>query len=135
MEIRKHGQQVPFTTKDGSTIRSLLDLSNAPVVNQSLAEATRRRRAARSPGQPSTPARVAQQLRDQITQGRFQPGARLREEALAAGAATMVAANGAPSIWRMVGCAPMMWGAPSKDVAQRSADSATKRRGMGRRWW
>jgi mannose-6-phosphate isomerase-like protein (cupin superfamily) len=40
MEIRKHSQQVPFTTKDGSTIRSLLDLSNAPVVNQSLAEAT-----------------------------------------------------------------------------------------------
>jgi mannose-6-phosphate isomerase-like protein (cupin superfamily) len=40
MEIRKHAQQVPFTTKDGSTIRSLLDLSNAPVSNQSLAEAT-----------------------------------------------------------------------------------------------
>lgn len=40
MEIRKHSQQVPFTTKDGSTIRSLLDLSNAPVANQSLAEAT-----------------------------------------------------------------------------------------------
>ena len=40
MEIRKHGQQQPFTTKDGSTIRSLLDLSNAPVRNQSLAEAT-----------------------------------------------------------------------------------------------
>ncbi len=40
MEIRSHGQQVPFTTKDGSTIRSLLDLSNAPVRNQSLAEAT-----------------------------------------------------------------------------------------------
>ncbi len=40
MEIRNHGQQVPFTTKDGSTIRSLLDLSNAPVRNQSLAEAT-----------------------------------------------------------------------------------------------
>ncbi len=30
----------PFTTADGSTIRSLLDLSNAPVQNQSLAEAT-----------------------------------------------------------------------------------------------
>jgi len=40
MEIRKHGEQMPFTTKDGSTIRSLLDLSNAPVANQSLAEAT-----------------------------------------------------------------------------------------------
>ena len=40
MEVRKHSQQVPFTTKDGSTIRSLLDLSNAPVANQSLAEAT-----------------------------------------------------------------------------------------------
>lgn len=40
MEIRKHAEQVPFTTKDGSTIRSLLDLSNAPVRNQSLAEAT-----------------------------------------------------------------------------------------------
>jgi mannose-6-phosphate isomerase-like protein (cupin superfamily) len=40
MEIRKHAQQIPFTTKDGSTIRSLLDLSNAPVRNQSLAEAT-----------------------------------------------------------------------------------------------
>ncbi len=40
MEIRKHGEQVPFTTKDGSTILSLLDLSNAPVLNQSLAEAT-----------------------------------------------------------------------------------------------
>ena len=31
---------MPFTTKDGSTIRSLLDLSNAPVENQSLAEAS-----------------------------------------------------------------------------------------------
>ncbi len=40
MQICNHGQQVPFTTKDGSTIRSLLDLSNAPVRNQSLAEAT-----------------------------------------------------------------------------------------------
>lgn len=40
MEIRKHAEQIPFTTKDGSTIRSLLDLSNAPVRNQSLAEAT-----------------------------------------------------------------------------------------------
>jgi mannose-6-phosphate isomerase-like protein (cupin superfamily) len=40
MEIRKRDSQTPFTTKDGSTIRSLLDLSNAPVVRQSLAEAT-----------------------------------------------------------------------------------------------
>jgi mannose-6-phosphate isomerase-like protein (cupin superfamily) len=40
MEIRKHGEQLPFTTKDGSTIRSLLDRANAPVANQSLAEAT-----------------------------------------------------------------------------------------------
>jgi mannose-6-phosphate isomerase-like protein (cupin superfamily) len=40
MEIRKREEQEPFTTKDGSTIRSLLDLSNAPVKAQSLAEAT-----------------------------------------------------------------------------------------------
>jgi mannose-6-phosphate isomerase-like protein (cupin superfamily) len=40
MEIRQRRDQEPFTTKDGSTIRSLLDLSNAPVTNQSLAEAT-----------------------------------------------------------------------------------------------
>lgn len=40
MEIRSREHQTPFTTKDGSTIRSLLDLSNAPVANQSLAEAT-----------------------------------------------------------------------------------------------
>ena len=40
MEIRNRDQQIPFTTKDGSTIRSLLDLSNAPVQNQSLAEAS-----------------------------------------------------------------------------------------------
>ena len=40
MEIRNRETQVPFTTKDGSTIRSLLDLSNAPVAMQSLAEAT-----------------------------------------------------------------------------------------------
>ena len=39
MEIRKLEQQQPFTTKDGSTIRSILDLANAPVQNQSLAEA------------------------------------------------------------------------------------------------
>lgn len=40
MEIRQRENQAPFTTKDGSTIRSLLDLSNAPVAGQSLAEAT-----------------------------------------------------------------------------------------------
>lgn len=39
MEIRQRGAQKPFTTKDGSTITSLLDLANAPVRNQSLAEA------------------------------------------------------------------------------------------------
>ena len=40
MEIRQRDQQPPFTTKDGSTIRSLLDAANAPVRQQSLAEAT-----------------------------------------------------------------------------------------------
>lgn len=40
MEVRAIDQQSPFTTKDGSTIRSILDLSNAPVEKQSLAEAT-----------------------------------------------------------------------------------------------
>lgn len=40
MEVRQRDEQTPFTTKDGSTIRSLLDLSNAPVAKQSLAEAT-----------------------------------------------------------------------------------------------
>ena len=40
MEIRNRQDSAPFTTKDGSTIRSLLDLSNAPVKNQSLAQAT-----------------------------------------------------------------------------------------------
>lgn len=39
MEIRNLSEQAPFTTKDGSTIRSILDLSNAPVEKQSLAEA------------------------------------------------------------------------------------------------
>jgi mannose-6-phosphate isomerase-like protein (cupin superfamily) len=32
-------EQKPFTTKDGSTIRSILDRTNAPVEKQSLAEA------------------------------------------------------------------------------------------------
>lgn len=40
MEIRARDEAVPFTTVDGSTIRSLLDRSNAPVRMQSLAEAT-----------------------------------------------------------------------------------------------
>ena len=40
MIVRNLEQQVPFTTKDGSTIRSILDRSNAPVARQSLAEAT-----------------------------------------------------------------------------------------------
>ena len=40
MTINARDDQVPFTTKDGSTIRSLLDLTNAPVESQSLAEAT-----------------------------------------------------------------------------------------------
>lgn len=40
MEIRNRETQLPFTTKDGSTIRSLLDKSNAPVSHQSLAEAS-----------------------------------------------------------------------------------------------
>lgn len=39
MTLRQLRDQPPFTTIDGSTIRSLLDLSNAPVVHQSLAEA------------------------------------------------------------------------------------------------
>lgn len=39
MEIRNKANQKPFTTKDGSTITSLLDSANAPVRNQSLAEA------------------------------------------------------------------------------------------------
>jgi mannose-6-phosphate isomerase-like protein (cupin superfamily) len=40
MTINPLSAQPPFTTKDGSTIRSLLDRTNAPVQNQSLAEAT-----------------------------------------------------------------------------------------------
>ena len=39
MIIRQLSAQPPFTTKDGSTIRSILDRANAPVENQSLAEA------------------------------------------------------------------------------------------------
>ena len=40
MTINRLSAQQPFTTKDGSTIRSILDRTNAPVQNQSLAEAT-----------------------------------------------------------------------------------------------
>ena len=40
MHIVHIDTQAPFTTKDGSTIRSILDRTNAPVRNQSLAEAT-----------------------------------------------------------------------------------------------
>ena len=40
MEIRQLSDQPPFVTKDGSTIRSILDRANAPVEKQSLAEAT-----------------------------------------------------------------------------------------------
>ena len=39
MNVINLASQKPFTTKDGSQIRSILDLSNAPVQNQSLAEA------------------------------------------------------------------------------------------------
>ena len=40
MTIQNPASQPPFTTKDGSTIRSILDRTNAPVRNQSLAEAS-----------------------------------------------------------------------------------------------
>lgn len=40
MTVRQLAEQAAFTTKDGSTIRSILDRSNAPVTNQSLAEAS-----------------------------------------------------------------------------------------------
>lgn len=39
MTVQNLERQTPFTTKDGSTIRSILDATNAPVANQSLAEA------------------------------------------------------------------------------------------------
>jgi len=39
MTVLHLADQKPFTTKDGSTIRSILDRTNAPVENQSLAEA------------------------------------------------------------------------------------------------
>ena len=40
MTINALSALAPFTTKDGSTIRSILDRTNAPVEKQSLAEAT-----------------------------------------------------------------------------------------------
>ena len=40
MEVRNLEQQQPFTTADGSIIRSVLDRTNAPVQQQSLAEAS-----------------------------------------------------------------------------------------------
>jgi mannose-6-phosphate isomerase-like protein (cupin superfamily) len=39
MIVLNVSSQKPFTTKDGSRIRSILDRTNAPVRNQSLAEA------------------------------------------------------------------------------------------------
>lgn len=42
MTVNQLAEQTPFTTADGSTIRSILDGRNAPVENQSLAEATLR---------------------------------------------------------------------------------------------
>jgi mannose-6-phosphate isomerase-like protein (cupin superfamily) len=39
MTVQNLSAQPPFITKDGSTIRSILDRKNAPVQNQSLAEA------------------------------------------------------------------------------------------------
>lgn len=39
MIVENLSSQKPFTTKDGSRIRSILDRTNAPVENQSLAEA------------------------------------------------------------------------------------------------
>ena len=40
MTVLNLADQISFTTKDGSTIRSILDCTNAPVKNQSLAEAS-----------------------------------------------------------------------------------------------
>ena len=39
MIVENLSSQKPFSTKDGSLIRSILDRTNAPVKNQSLAEA------------------------------------------------------------------------------------------------
>ena len=46
MQIRARSDAEPFVTADGSTIRSLLDRTTAPVRQQSLAEATVRAGAA-----------------------------------------------------------------------------------------
>ena len=40
MIVNQLSEQKPFTTADGSTIRSILDATNAPVQKQSLAEAS-----------------------------------------------------------------------------------------------
>ena len=40
MTVCPLSEQEPFTTQDGSTIRSILDRTNAPVEKQSLAEAS-----------------------------------------------------------------------------------------------
>ena len=40
MIVLNVSSQKPFTTRDGSRIRSILDRTNAPVLNQSLAEAS-----------------------------------------------------------------------------------------------
>jgi mannose-6-phosphate isomerase-like protein (cupin superfamily) len=40
MIVQNLSSQKPFITKDGSQIRSILDSTNAPVQNQSLAEAS-----------------------------------------------------------------------------------------------
>lgn len=40
MVVNQLSEQKPFTTADGSTIRSILDATNASVQNQSLAEAS-----------------------------------------------------------------------------------------------
>ena len=40
MEVRRLEEAEPFTTKDGSSIRLLIDLTNSSTRNQSLAEAT-----------------------------------------------------------------------------------------------
>ena len=40
MEVVHRNDSPPFVTKDGSTIRSLLDRTNSSAANQSLAEAT-----------------------------------------------------------------------------------------------
>jgi mannose-6-phosphate isomerase-like protein (cupin superfamily) len=39
MIVRQIEKQAAYTTKDGSTVREILNIGNAPVANQSLAEA------------------------------------------------------------------------------------------------